>query len=62
MRAVTFDDKHACIKVGNEQRRGRVMRILIGGAGAVGGYFGGRLLEAGCNATFLVRSTVAAKC
>lgn len=31
------------------------MRILILGAGAVGGYFGGRLLEAGANVTFLVR-------
>ena len=31
------------------------MRILVVGAGAVGGYFGGRLLEADCNVTFLVR-------
>jgi len=31
------------------------MRILIVGAGAVGGYFGGRLAEAGCDVTFLVR-------
>jgi 2-dehydropantoate 2-reductase len=31
------------------------MRILILGAGAVGGYFGGRLLEAGADATFFVR-------
>jgi 2-dehydropantoate 2-reductase len=31
------------------------MRILIVGAGAVGGYFGGRLLEAGGDVTFLVR-------
>lgn len=31
------------------------MRILIVGAGAVGGYFGGRLLEAGRDVTFLVR-------
>ncbi len=31
------------------------MRILIVGAGAIGGYFGGRLLEAGRDATFLVR-------
>lgn len=33
------------------------MRILIVGAGAVGGYFGGRLLEAGRNVTFLVRTS-----
>ncbi|HXR00027.1 MAG TPA: ketopantoate reductase family protein [Pseudomonas sp.] len=31
------------------------MRILIVGAGAIGGYFGGRLLEAGRDVTFLVR-------
>ena len=32
------------------------MRILIVGAGAVGGYFGGRLVEAGRDVTFLVRA------
>jgi len=32
------------------------MRILTIGAGAVGGYFGGRLLEAGRDVTFLVRA------
>lgn len=31
------------------------MRILVIGAGATGGYFGGRLLEAGRDVTFLVR-------
>ncbi len=31
------------------------LRILIVGAGGVGGYFGGRLLEAGQDVTFLVR-------
>ncbi len=31
------------------------MRILVVGAGAVGGYFGGRLLAAGRDVTFLVR-------
>jgi 2-dehydropantoate 2-reductase len=31
------------------------MKILVVGAGAVGGYFGGRLLEAGRDVTFLVR-------
>ena len=34
---------------------GLPMRVLILGAGAVGGYFGGRLLEAGGDATFFVR-------
>ncbi|MCL2309666.1 MAG: ketopantoate reductase family protein [Proteobacteria bacterium] len=36
------------------------MRILIVGAGAIGGYFGGRLLEAGRDVTFLVRPSRAA--
>jgi 2-dehydropantoate 2-reductase len=31
------------------------MRILVVGAGSIGGYFGGRLLEAGGDVTFLVR-------
>ena len=31
------------------------MRILVVGAGAIGGYFGGRLLQAGSDVTFLVR-------
>ena len=31
------------------------MRILIAGAGAVGGYFGGRLVQSGADITFLVR-------
>jgi 2-dehydropantoate 2-reductase len=31
------------------------MRVLVVGAGALGGYFGGRLLEAGRDVTFLVR-------
>ena len=36
------------------------MRILVLGAGAVGGYFGGRLAEAGRDVTFLVRPERAA--
>jgi 2-dehydropantoate 2-reductase len=32
------------------------MRILVVGAGAVGGYFGGRLASAGADVTFLVRA------
>ena len=31
------------------------MRLLIVGAGAIGGYFGGRLVQAGRDVTFLVR-------
>jgi 2-dehydropantoate 2-reductase len=37
------------------------MRILVVGAGALGGYFGGRLLEAGRDVTFLVRDRRAAQ-
>lgn len=36
------------------------MRILVIGAGATGGYFGGRLLQAGRDVTFLVRPKRAA--
>jgi 2-dehydropantoate 2-reductase len=36
------------------------MRILVVGAGAIGGYFGGRLIEAGRDVTFLVRPRRAA--
>jgi 2-dehydropantoate 2-reductase len=37
------------------------MKILVVGAGANGGYFGGRLLQAGRNVTFLVRPRRAAE-
>ena len=37
------------------------MRVLVLGAGAIGGYFGGRLLEAGRDVTFLVRPARAAR-
>ncbi len=37
------------------------MRFLFVGAGAVGGYFGGRMAEAGCDVTFLVRPKRAAE-
>src|SRR6266436_6267658 len=37
------------------------MRVLVVGAGAIGGYFGGRLLEAGRDVSFLVRSRRAAE-
>lgn len=37
------------------------MRILVLGAGGVGGYFGGRLVEAGGDVTFLVRERRAAE-
>ena len=37
------------------------MRILVVGAGAIGGYFGARLLQAGRDVTFLVRPKRAAQ-
>ena len=37
------------------------MRILVVGAGAVGGYFGGRLMQAKRDVTFLVRHRRAAE-
>jgi len=37
------------------------MKILVLGAGAVGGYFGGRLVQAGADVTFLVRPQRAQK-
>src|SRR3954462_10470519 len=37
------------------------MRILVVGAGAIGGYFGGRVLQAGRGGTFLVRPKRAAE-
>jgi 2-dehydropantoate 2-reductase len=37
------------------------MRMLVVGAGAIGGYFGGRMLQAGRDVTFLVRPKRAAE-
>ena len=37
------------------------MRVLVVGAGAIGGYFGGRLLQAKRDVTFLVRARRAAQ-
>lgn len=37
------------------------MRTLVLGAGGIGGYFGGRLAEAGADVTFLVRPGRAAQ-
>src|SRR5215471_5880362 len=39
----------------NQQLGRPTMRILVVGAGAIGGYFGGRMLEAGRDVSFLVR-------
>ncbi len=37
------------------------MRVLVVGAGAIGEYFGGRMLEPGRDVSFLVRSRCAAE-
>ena len=37
------------------------MRLLVVGAGSTGGYFGGRIAQAGRDVTFLVRPTRAAR-
>src|SRR5713101_7020035 len=42
-------------------KRNSAMRILVVGAGAIGGYFGGRMLQAGRDVTFLVRPRRAAE-
>jgi 2-dehydropantoate 2-reductase len=47
--------------VGCDGRRNREIRILVVGAGAIGGYFGGRLMEAGRDVSFLVRPRRAAE-
>jgi 2-dehydropantoate 2-reductase len=39
----------------NNNKRNWTMRLLVVGAGAIGGYFGGRMLRAGRDVTFLVR-------
>jgi 2-dehydropantoate 2-reductase len=44
-----------------EVSEGAAVQILVLGAGAVGGYFGGRLVEAGGDVTFLVRERRAAE-
>src|SRR5436305_13579618 len=43
------------------KRRSERMRVLVVGAGAIGGYFGGRMLQAGGDVTFLVRPRRAAE-
>src|SRR5215218_7737662 len=49
----TFGGAGAGSPASPEERE--AMRFLVVGAGATGGYFGGRLLEAGRDVTFLVR-------
>jgi hypothetical protein len=48
-------------RLGRPQSTGAKMRILVVGDGAIGGYFGDRLIEAGPDVTFLVRPRRAAE-
>src|SRR5258708_14401466 len=54
-----FPTRHSPFK--NNNKRNSTMRILVVGAGAIGGYFGGRMLAAGRDVTFLVRPRRAAE-
>src|SRR5690348_5735600 len=49
------------VGIPTSSKRAWAMRFLVVGAGATGGYFGGRLLEAGRDVTFLVRPGRAAQ-
>jgi 2-dehydropantoate 2-reductase len=57
---------HSCSSISegyqytNSRQEHIAMKFLIIGAGAVGGYFGGRLLESGADVTFLLRPKRAA--
>src|ERR1700676_4582460 len=53
-----FAIRHSLFALTN---RSSTMRILVVGAGAIGGYFGGRMLAAGRDVTFLVRPKRAAE-
>src|SRR5918994_6608368 len=44
----SLDDTHASL-------RDSLVKLLVLGAGGIGGYFGGRLAESGTDVTFLVR-------
>ena len=50
-----------CLLTDLAKIQGAAMRFLVVGAGAVGGYFGARLLEAGRDVTFLLRPARAAQ-
>src|SRR6202022_2202423 len=52
-------NSHSLLK--NNNKRNQTMRVLVVGAGAIGGYFGGRMLQAGQDVTFLVRPRRAAE-
>src|SRR5882672_9486932 len=57
MDSFSCDMEHCGAETGREDD----MRILVVGAGSIGGYFGGRMLAAGRDVTFLVRERRAAE-
>src|SRR5467141_1768906 len=65
LRRRSSSDERNCARAGMRQttrtKRSSAMRILVVGAGAIGGYFGGRMLQAGRDVTFLVRRRRAAE-
>src|SRR3981189_1196394 len=65
LRRRSSSDERNCARAGMRQttrtKRNSAMRILVVGAGAIGGYFGGRMLQAARSVTFLVRPRRAAE-
>src|SRR5467141_3822500 len=65
LRRRSSSDERNCARAGMRQttrtKRSSAMRMLVVGAGAIGGYFGGRMLQAGRDVTFLVRPRRAAE-
>lgn len=43
------------VMAGKHREAERIVKVLVIGAGGVGGYFGGRLVQSGADVTFLVR-------
>jgi 2-dehydropantoate 2-reductase len=43
------------VMAGKHRQAERIVKVLVIGAGGVGGYFGGRLVQSGADVTFLVR-------
>src|ERR1700681_5048327 len=62
MQISLFAIRHSPLPILTTTTKGtQQMRILVVGAGAIGGYFGGRMLQAGRDVTFLVRPKRAAE-
>src|ERR1700756_3931556 len=61
MRGITVLLMRVYARTNAQKGKDRVMRLLVVGAGSTGGYFGGRLAQAGGDVTFLVRPRRAAQ-